>query len=73
MGQHKAMEIIRIEGEPAPGPDDGHYGYKALWEFLESIHTNPTILRNTVDCPAEYNIKHNGKCWTMEVRALVDA
>jgi hypothetical protein len=73
MGQHKVQEVVRIEGDEAPGPDDGTFGFRAFWEFITSLQTNPTLLRHSVECPIEVVIKHTGHSWIVETKALVDA
>lgn len=73
MGQHKVQEVVRIEGDDQPGPDDGNFGFRAFWEFMTSLQTNPALLRHSVECPTEFVVKHNGRAWIAETRALVDA
>mgnify|MGYP005817549573 CR=1 FL=1 len=73
MGQKKVQEVVRVEGDDMPGPDDGVAGFQALWFFVQSLQTNPTLLRHSVDCPSEVSIKYNGRTWYAESRAVVDA
>jgi hypothetical protein len=72
LGQKHVSEIVRIEGDDSPGPDDGTSGFRALWDFVTSIHTNPTLLRHSVECPTEFVVRHNGRAWTAESRATVE-
>ena len=72
-GQHKVMEVVRIEGEEAPGPNDGNAGFRAFWDFFNSLSMSPTILRHSVECPTKFVLSHNGRCWAMETHALTDA
>jgi hypothetical protein len=73
MGQRKVMETVRVESDPTFGPDDGQQGFQALWYFIQSLQTNPTLLRHSVDCPGSLRFAYNGTSWVVETQTLVDA
>ena len=73
MGGKKLLETVRIESDPMPGPESGAQGFQALWFFLQSLQTTPTLLRNSVDCPTGIRFAHNGTSWVVEAQAIVDA
>jgi len=72
LGQNQEQEIVKVEGDPAPGPHDGVQGFKALWDFLTTLHGVPSVIRQSVDCPEELKIYHNGKCWIAETRSVLE-
>ena len=72
MGQKREMEIVRIESDVSPGPESGNDGFRSFWFFVESLHTNPTLLRHSVECPDGLIITYSGGCWVAETRAVVD-
>lgn len=71
MGDKKVMEVVRVESDPTPGPEEGARGYQALWNFITSLQTNPTLLRHSVDCPADYRFSYLGTSWVVESHAIV--
>ncbi len=73
MGQLKAQEVVRVEGDDTPGPEDGNLGWRAFWNFIQSLQTNPNVIRHSVECPNEFVIRHNGRTWTVESKAIVDS
>lgn len=73
MGSKKVKEVVRVEGDDTPGPDDGVAGFQAFWFFVQSLQTNPTLLRQSVNCPAYFQVFYNGRTWVAESYALVDA
>lgn len=73
MGQKKVKEVVRIEGDPTPGPDDGPLGFQAFWFFLQSLQASPALLRHSVNCPSQYSVFYNGHTWVAESYAVVDA
>jgi hypothetical protein len=73
MGGNKIAETVRIESDPTFGPEEGHRGFMALWYFIQSLQTNPTLIRNSVDCPSTLKLSFQGSSWVMETVAIVDA
>lgn len=70
MGNGLITEVVCVEGDEAAGPDEGHDGFKALFELLTQLMAAPQLLRNERDCPSEVAMKHDGTRWRLEATAL---
>lgn len=69
-GEERVIETVRIKGDATYGPDDGTMGFQALWFFIQSLQTNPTLLRHSAQCPAEVKFFYDGESWVAESKVV---
>ena len=72
LGQRRERELIQIKSDATPGPQDGNLGFRALWDFIQSLEGNPGIIRFSVECPESIRIFYDRGCWVLETSADVD-
>lgn len=71
LGEYAKAEVIRVTSSDMPGPDYGNAGWTSLLNFISTVQSAPNMMRSSVECPLEVTIKHDGKAWVLESKAII--
>jgi len=68
-GENYLRYAVHIHSDPSPGEEQA--GYAALASFMQSIASQPELLRHIGPCPETVTYSYEGGRWKVEAVTIV--
>jgi hypothetical protein len=68
-GENFLRHEVRIEGDESP--EEGQPGYIGLATLLQTLASQPDLLRHVGDCPISVHFRYDNGRWLAEATTIV--